>query len=446
MTATTTSRRYVRARWVLPVDSAPIEDGCIVLEGDRIAAVMPAAQCKGASFIDFGNAVITPGFFNLHTHLDYSALRHFDTQSPFFVWIDKLISLSWQWEPAQWRRSAEHGAHELVLSGTTFVADASYSGAAAYGIAAAGIRGVVGLELFGVVEAKADASWQLWLDKYQKFMQSADDQLKNAIAEGRVKITVAPHTPYTVCPALIGKANQWARDNHLPVLIHIAESDMECQWIAKSFPPLDNFLSKATGESVDTVSALDWRGHGRTPVEHLSHHGLLDSGMLAAHTVKLTSGDIELLSQSGVGTAHCPRSNSRLRNGIAPFSKLKAAGIHVGFGTDSAASTDDLDVLAEARFAWNLHRAVDPEFACGPEEALYHLTLGAARAVGVADELGSLTDGKFADFCVFSLEFLPELAQTRPHESLLFGGAVPTDVFVGGSPVVANRKLSASRG
>lgn len=441
MTANVTSRRYVRARWVLPVDSAPVEDGCIVLEGDRIAGVMPAAQCSGASFIDFGNSVITPGFFNLHTHLDYSALRHFDTQSPFFIWIDKLISLSWQWDPSQWRQSARHGAREVVLSGTTFVVDSSYSGAAAYGLASTGIRGIVGLELFGVVEAKADASWQLWLDKYRKFMNDADDQLKGAIADGRIKITVAPHTPYTVCPALIGKASEWARSHNLSVPIHVAESDMECQWIASSFQPLDNFLAKATGENLETVAALDWRGHGRTPVEHLAHYGLLNCDILAAHTVKLSDRDIELLSQAGVGTAHCPRSNSRLRNGIAPFSKLTAKGINVGFGTDSAASTDDLDILAEARFAWNLHRAVDPSFGGGAEEALYHLTLGGARAAGVSNDLGSLTEGKLADFCVFSLEFLPALAQSRPHESLLYGNVAPTHVYVGGSAVVANREL-----
>lgn len=441
MPGSQTTRQYFRARWILPVDQPPIENGCIVVEGEKIAGIIPAAECPQGDVKDFGNAMITPGFFNLHTHLDYTGLRHFDTDSPFFIWIDKLIGLSWQWKPEQWRKSALHGARDLALSGTTFAVDASYSGAAAYGLAGVGLRGVVGLELFGVVEEKADAAWQLWLQKYHSFMEDADENLRASINEGKVRVTVAPHTPYTVCPALLRKADAWAREQQLPLLIHIAESEMECCWIRDTFPPLDNFLSRATGETVETVAALPWRGHGKTPVEHLAHHKLLNDGVLAAHTVKLTDADIALLAENGVSTAHCPRSNSRLRNGIAPFTKLVAAGLHVGFGTDSAASTDDLDVLSEARFAWNLHRAVNPEFTPGPEDALYHLTLGAARAMGVDTSLGSLTDGKFADFCVFSLDSLPDLAQTRPQESLLYGGVVPTDVFVGGCPIVVGGKL-----
>ncbi len=442
MLANSVPRRYLRARWVLPVTTDPLEDGCVIIEEGRIVDVVPSGQCVGQSLEDYGEAVISPGFFNLHTHLDYSDLRYFDTDSPFFVWIEKLIGLSWQWDSSQWRQSALRGAQELVLTGTTFAVDASYSGAAAYGLAESGLRGLVGLELFGVVEEKAPAIWQAWLEKYERFVSEAGTPLKEAIQSGRVTITVAPHTPYTVCPSLLASANAWAANKNVTVLLHVAESDMECQWIASSFPPLDKFLSKATGEDVATVAQLAWRGHGRTPMEHLVHHGLLVKGMLAAHAVKLTDRDIELLSGAGASAAHCPRSNSRLRNGIAPFAKLKEAGIHLGFGTDSAASTDDLNVLSEARFAWNLHRAVDPEFNLSAEDALYHLTLGGAKAVGMDQSLGSLNRGKFADLCVFSFNDQPAVALSRPFEMLIYGGSRPVEVLVGGCSLVEHGRIA----
>lgn len=435
MLANSAPRRYLRAQWIAPVSAPVLEDGCLIIEGDRIVDVVPAGDCAGQQIENFHDSIITPGFFNLHTHLDYSNLRYFDTDSPFFIWIDKLISLSWQWDSSQWRESAMAGAKELLASGTTFAVDSSYSGAAAYALAQSGVRGIVGLELFGVVEEKAEAAWQMWLAKHQKFLDDADPVLKAAIDSKQITITVAPHTPYTVCPALLEKATDWAVARNVTVLLHVAESDMECQWIASRFAPLDNFLSKATGEELATVAELDWRGQGRTPVEHLVHHKLLRPQTLAAHTVKLTDRDIELLAASGAGTAHCPRSNSRLRNGIAPFAKLRAAGVNVGLGTDSAASTDDLDILSEARFGWNLHRAVDPEFNLRAEDALYHLTLGGARAAGVEANLGSLSPGKYADFCVFSLRDLPAVARTQPHESLIYGGIEPDIVFIGGRPV-----------
>ena len=446
MRAEAASPRYLAARWLLPVSGEPVENACVVIEADRITAVVRLEQCGGAPVEDFGNSVITPGLFNLHTHFDYTDLRHFATLSPFFDWIDRLVTLSRQWTQAQFQRSAFRGASELALSGTTFAADATFSGAAATALAKVGLRGIVGLELFGIVEEKAESIWRSWLAKYDEFMSTADDTLKEAVASGRLQITVAPHTPFTVCPSLLGMANAWACQNDRLVLLHVSESDMECQWIASSFEQLDNFLSKTYGESLATVRALNWHGQGRTPVEHLEHHGLLIANMLAAHTVKLTDSDIALLGKAKLGTAHCPRSNSRLRNGIAPFSKLTAAGINVGFGTDSAASSDDLDVLSEARFAWNLHRAADPAFNLSAADALYHLTLGSAKAVGLDSQLGSLAPGKLADLSIFSLANLPETAAARPCDALIYGGAVPTDVFVGGCQIVASGKLTGLRG
>jgi cytosine/adenosine deaminase-related metal-dependent hydrolase len=427
------------ARWILPVSGPALENGCLAVSGDRILGLVSASQLDSSGLraqdrqiVDFGESVIVPGLLNLHTHLDYSGLKHLDNYSPFFEWIPKLIQNSWSWDDGQWLDSALSGACELVRSGTSMVADSSCSGAAARAIARVGLRGIVGLELFGASDEDAERNFADWLARYERFCREAEPQVKKAMDSGRLQITIAPHTPYTVCPDLIRKALDWARERRLPMFIHLAESDAEYRWISGSDAGLDAFLR--TFEKA--VDRLTWHGQGLSPVAHMQKYNLLAPHVLAAHLVQINQADIDILASHEVSAVHCPRSNSRLRNGVAPLSKLIESGLRLGLGTDSAASCDDLDILAEARFAWNLHRAVDTSFSQTAEAALYYLTLGGACALNRQDEVGSLEPGKKADFAVFSLADLPAIARGRPYECLIYGGAKMKALFVDGKELL----------
>jgi cytosine/adenosine deaminase-related metal-dependent hydrolase len=433
---------FILARWVLPIAEEARENACLAVDGDKILAVLSKEEFEKLNpdpartkTRDLKDSIVLPGLMNLHTHLDYSNLKHLDNYSQFFIWIRNLIGNSWQWNSQQWLDSALAGAREIMLSGTSMIADASYSGAAARAVALSGLRGIVGLELFGIVEEDADKTFEQWLAKYEQFINEATPELKKALDSGLLRITIAPHTPYSVCPALIRKALEWSREKNLPLLIHISESQAECRWIAKSDADLDKFLQEAFRCE---LPALPWKGHGLSPVQHLANNGLLDSNILAAHVVQVDDEDIETLSRHKVSAVHCPRSNSRLRNGVSPFKKLVAAGIKMSLGTDSAASTDSLDILEEASFAWDLHRAIDPEFSLKAKDAVYYLTLGAAKALGMETEIGSLEPGKKADFAIFSLEDQPEMAKSRPHECLIYGGVKLKDLVVNGLKLVDN--------
>lgn len=443
MTQLTQASEFLLSSWILPINSPPLANACLAVENDRILAVVSKEEFESLPekirkerSRDLGESVIMPGLLNLHTHLDYSALKHFDNYSPFFAWIRGLIANSWQWTKEEWLHSALQGAEEVLLSGTSFIVDASYSGAAAHAVAVSGLRGIVGLEIFGIEEEGAGEAFTDWLGKYERFLNESAPETKEAIKSGRLKVTIAPHTPYSVCPSLLRKAVSWSKDKNLPLLIHIAESEAECRWIAKSDSDLDSFLEEAFRKKVP--EKLSWKGKGLSPVKHLDSHDLLSENMLAAHLVQVDESDIAILAQKKVSAVHCPRSNSRLRNGISPMSKIIDAGIRMGFGTDSAASGDDLNVRQEARFAWDLHRAVHKDFNLQAERAIHYLTLGAACALNVENEIASLESGKKADFAVFSLEHLPALAKMRPYESLIYGGAKLSELYVDGKKLVTN--------
>ena len=125
-----------------------------------------------------------------------------------------------------------------------------------------------------------------------------------------------------------------------------------------------------------------------------------------------------------VPVAHCPRSNALLGCGTAPLADLRAAGVRVGLGTDSPASTPSFDAWEELRTAVYLSRAREqrPD-ALDADAALRLATLDAARAIGLDDEVGSLTPGKKADLTVLSVAGSPYDPVEDPVVAAVFGGS-----------------------
>jgi cytosine/adenosine deaminase-related metal-dependent hydrolase len=429
-------RRLLKARWVLPMSGPALENGGVEIDGQQVAAVYDAAQLaqrslqlgESCTVTDFGKAIILPGLINLHTHVDWTAQELVDTESSLFAWIPNLISSARSWSVEDFLTSASAGVRRIARSGTTFILDSSFSGQAAVALSAIGLRGVVALELFGVAESQADEVWSKWLDKRQQLLDSAR-------ISDLVKVSVAPHAPYSVCPGLMRRAFKWAQDNDLPVTVHVCETQEELDWIAKGDPLLDEFIEKTHFIDGNGAASLAFRATGKTPVQYMSSEQLLSNSLIAAHAVRLNDQDIGTLQEKGVKIAHCPRSNARLRCGVAPLRRLLEKGVAVGFGTDSAASSDSLDILSEARFAWNLHRAVDPGFPFDAERALRLLTIEAAAAVGMSEMIGSLAPGMQADIAIFNIVSDGPWAEKRPYDALLYEKAVLTELLVNGRKV-----------
>lgn len=443
------TKRLLRARWVLPVARPPLEFGVLQIEGERITGVFSAAEFQGLGYAgsieEYPQAIVLPGLINLHTHLDYTHMRLFDTTSALFDWIRGLMSQSRTWAPEQFKQSALSGADEIAASGTTTVLDSSYTGMAAYALGEKGLRGVVGLELFGIDSRDDRSSWDRWLGRREGLMkgwlesqsESEFGGVSQALTSGRVKITVAPHAPYTVSPGLVGMAKQWASEQSLPWTMHLSETAHEVNWVKSGDQIVDNFLLGIPGIVPDgKLENLAWRACGHNPIMLMREGSLLDNNLVAAHSVYLDKDDIAALAEHGVKVAHCPRSNSRLRTGVAPLPSLMDAGVDFGFGTDSAASTDNLDVLSEARFAVNLHRALHPNLTFGAEEAIYRLTAGAAKAIGMSDSVGTLEAGKLADVAIFNVVSQGENVWKLPYDTLLHGAVELRQLLVGGRKVV----------
>lgn len=452
--------RIFFARWVLPVSSPPMPDAAVVLEGRNIVDVLYRDELGykyPPEFLenlaeeprDYGDAIVMPGLINLHTHLDYSSLHCFDVESSMFDWICNLVARSSKWSKEQWQASGAYGVREAALYGTSCVVDSSFTGLSVAALARVGLRAIVGLELFGLRDDESNAAWGQWLTKYDALRNTPESASRVAMATEKIKLTVAPHAPYTVCPSLWLKATTWSQEKGLPLLAHLSESSQECQWIKSENRRVDEYLtfvkklfnpSLATTDSgiLEELGQIRWRGRGVSPVRHLKNYGLLDDNLIAAHAVHLEEGDLQLLAKQDVKIAHCPRSNARLRNGRANIEAFMQSGIKFALGTDGLASNDDLSLLNEARFAVDHHRAHVPELKWSSEQIVKSMTLDAARIISLSQEIGSIEPGKLADIAVFKIE---PTESDNPYDILLHGKAKLFDLWVDGKIVVANSEL-----
>jgi cytosine/adenosine deaminase-related metal-dependent hydrolase len=386
--------RVLSADWVLPIDGEPIEQGAVAIEDGRIVTVGTADELGVGEA--FAGAAILPGFVNAHSHLEYAVYAGFGDGLNFGEWIlihiERKARIGWD----EFVAIARAGAAECLRSGITTVGDASFSGAAAIGAHDLGLRATVYLEVFGSDREQLDGRFE-----------ESRARIEHVLGD-RVRLGVSPHAPYSVSPTLYAACFETG----LPVMTHIAESDAEQRWLTEGEGPWEIF-----GDSLPPPP-------GKRAVQALADEGLLQPGLVAAHCVKVDGDEIALLADHDVAVAHCPRSNALLGCGIAPLAELRAAGIEVGLGTDSPASTPSFDMFEELRTAVYMARAREQRAeALAAADALQLATIGAARVLGLGDEIGSLAPGKRADVTVVSLLGSPYEPWEDPAAAVVFGGA-----------------------
>jgi 5-methylthioadenosine/S-adenosylhomocysteine deaminase len=363
--------------------------GAVAVDGDRIVAV-DTVEAIGAAFrartiIDATGRVVLPGLINTHGHAPMVLYRGLADDLALMEWLEKYIF------PAEAKTvSAEMvrtgtrlAALEMIQGGTTTFADMYYfEEAIAETARAAGLRAVLGQTIirFPVADAKTPEEG---LARTERFI---------AAFKGDPLITpaVAPHSAYTLDKGTLLASRDLAMTHGVPLLIHLAETEDE----------------------VKTLQAQT----GLSPTAYLESIGFWAPRTLAAHGVWVDDGDIAVLKRRGVGVSHNPESNMKLASGTAPVPKYLAAGVSLGLGTDGAASNNDLDMFEAMRQAAFLHKlqAKDPR-AVPAAAALEMATLGGARALGMASEIGSLEPGKRADLIVVGMR---RARQTPRYDAL----------------------------
>ncbi len=249
-----------------------------------------------------------------------------------------------------------------------------------------------------------------------------------------VRLGISPHAPYTVSDPLFAYV---ARAGY-PVAVHIAESEVETRFVRDGEGPFADGLRNR---------GIPVAPRARSPIALLDALGVLHVKPLLIHAVRIDDADIAAVAAAGASVAHCPVSNAKLGHGVAPLDRLLAAGVAVGLGSDSMAANDRMDLLEEARVATLAQRTrTGRHDTISPRDALALATMGGARALGLADRVGSLEVGKDADLAAFPLP--AGFGDGNPETAAVFalGGTPARLVTVAGAlRAVDGRVLTGDR-
>jgi 5-methylthioadenosine/S-adenosylhomocysteine deaminase len=181
-----------------------------------------------------------------------------------------------------------------------------------------------------------------------------------------------------------------------------------------------------------------------SPIRLLDRAGVLDEHTLLAHGVWVDDEDIAIITARRAKISHNPESNMKLASGVAPVTRMLAAGITVGLGTDGCASNNDLDLFAAMDTAAKLHKVMNHDPTVLPAETVIRMaTIDGARALGLAGEIGSLETGKQADLIILETR-VPHLTPLHHPASAIVYAAKGSDVrtvMVGGRFLVRNREV-----
>jgi len=379
----------IRADYLLTMegDLSVIRDGAVAVTGSDITAAGTFTDISGkytSGNIIYGkNRVVFPGFINTHTHAAMVYFRGIADDLPLQVWLEQHIwPNEMKWLSSEFVADAvELACLEMLKAGVTTYADMYFfQNTAGKKLEKIGMRGVLGS---GII----DFPWKDVAETPDDYFRNCEELINAWKGNALVTPCVAPHATFTCSPDKYIRAKEMADKHDVPLHTHLAETQFEVAECLKRY--------------------------GKPPVEHLDSIGFLSERVSAAHCVWLTDREIEILANKKVGVAHCIESNLKLASGIAPLPKMLNAGVKVAFGTDGAASNNDLSVLGELSTAAKVHKGVALDAtAVDSRTALLMATRNGAEILGLGDKTGSIRPGKRADIVIAGLD--------KPHLTPLY--------------------------
>ncbi len=387
-----------------------LRKGAVAVQGARIIDVGAAEaileKYTPVRLIAGEGRAVLPGFINTHTHAPMVFFRGLADDLPLKDWLEKHI---WPAEssllsPDFVCDATALACLEMAKAGVTTYNDMYFFGSSsALSAKAIGIRAFLGA---GIVDFPTMSARNAG-----EYLKNAEVFINDWKGDDLITPCLAPHSAYACSPETLQKVTALAGRLDVLASIHLAETEWE------------------VGESISR--------HGKRPLEHLEAIGFLNEKVLAAHCIWLEDSEIGVLAERGVGVSHCIESNLKLASGIAPVPHMLRAGVKVTFGTDGAASNNDLSILSDMSTAAKVHKAItkDPT-ALDSKTALLMATRWGAEVLGAGDSTGSIEKGKLADIITINLQ-KPHLAPMYDIYSHIVYAAGASDV----DTVVVNGKL-----
>lgn len=388
--------------------AGPISKADLLIEDDRILEI-GIIDKDADEIIDATGKVIMPGLINAHTHIAMSLFRGYSDDLELMEWLKSVWKVEDKMSPEDVYYASLLSEIEMIKSGTTTFNDHYFfEDETAKATIKSGMRGMLSRV---IISEGSEAN------KRSEEAEKLYNDYNNA-GEGRIKIIVGLHAPYTCPPETIDGGIKLAKKYNIPIHIHYLETKDEIVQIKENY--------------------------NKTVTEYLKDLGLFDSHSILAHGVHISDDDIKVLKNIKGGIVHNPISNQKLGSGIANTRKLIDNGISVALGTDGQGSTNTLDMFEEIKSAAYLQKvSYEKASAISAEEVLKMATVDGAKVLGLEEDIGTLEVGKKADIIIIDLN-KPHLCPVHDLYSTLaysVNGADVETVIIDGKIVMKDRKI-----
>jgi 5-methylthioadenosine/S-adenosylhomocysteine deaminase len=407
----------ISADYVLPMDESlsVLRNGAVVIQDTKISDIGESADIlqkyRTEQHIQKSDSILLPGLINTHTHAAMVYFRGIADDLPLNEWLNKHI---WpaenRWLGPEFISDAIGLAClEMLKGGITVYNDMYFFEDEAGNVTKKiGMRAVLGSGI---------------LDFPSRSGSGPDEYIANAVSliekwkgDELIVPCIAPHALYTCGPETLKRAKAVAEKYEIPVHIHLSETEWEVREVMGRY--------------------------GKRPAEYLESLGFLDETVLAAHCIWMEDNEIELLAKRKVGVSHCMESNLKLASGFAPVATMIMRGVKVSFGTDGAASNNDLNILSEMSTTAKVHKALSQNpTVLDAKTVLRMATRWGAEVLGLGDKIGSIETGKAADMISVNIN-KPHLTPLYDVYSHIVYAAMASDVDM----VMVNGKVLVNSG
>ena len=394
-----------QAAWIVPVSSPPIAGGLITVDQNQILAV--GENLSGTAPVELPDSVITPGLVNAHTHLEFSGIEKplGEQGMEFTQWIPKAVGYRRGFE-GQWIKNRSQfiskGLEESSNASVVAVGEISTSPVQVSDYQDSLAQVVSFLELIG-----RDPN------QTEELIEAAEQHIHQC-REANIVPGISPHAPYSVHPETVQQIALLSQKHQFPVAMHLAESKAELQLIEKHEGPFREMLEQfgvwndlAPPKGTQILDYLKWLSK--------SHHTLV------IHGNYLSEKEIGFLAeqQGRMTVVYCPRTHAFFGHDRHPLPQLLKYQVPVAIGTDSRASTPNLDLWQDVQTAALAFMGIAPQYF------LEMVTINAAKALGIENRFGTLAAGKSSACSQFQLqktvtesELFEALIQSQPRPLL----------------------------
>lgn len=398
--------------------------GDLLIDGDKISKISREKSIEGQfdKIIDGVGKVVLPGFIQPHVHLCQTLFRGTADDMELMDWLKKRI---WPLEGAHDEESiyysAKLGLSELIKGGTTSIVDMEtvhYTDNAISAMYESGMRCITGKVMMDYGN-EVPAS----------LMENKDDSIKESIAllkkwhkkdGGRIEYAFTPRFAVSCTDELLREVAKLSREYSVKVHTHASENRGEIAFVEQD--------------------------RGMRNVMYLKDTGLLGENLILVHCIWLNDSEMEAIRSSGTKVVHCPSSNLKLASGVARIPELMDMGINVGIAADGAPCNNNLDIFTEMKLSSLIQKLRLGPKAMDCKKVLYMATMGGAKVMGKANEIGSIEEGKKADIIIMNLNKIHNAPTVNVEvESQIVFSAKSEDVettIVDGKILMENKKLA----